>query len=325
MADQGLDKPRLKLRVSDIVHEAEGIARFALTDPANAALPRFTAGAHVEIRLGDGMVRSYSLTNDPAETHQYVIAVLREEGGRGGSIAMHDRVKVGDVLDVSVPRNRFALAGEEARFHLLVAGGIGVTPMMAMIHALEARGAAWHMHYCTRSLERTAFRATLAPYVAAGKVTLHHDGGDPSRGLDVSATLSRYEVGKHVYFCGPPGFMSAVKAALVSWPTHTVHCEYFAAAADAAAAQADNKPFTIKIRSTDDVFDVPADKSIIDVLRENGMSIDSDCEDGYCGTCITRFLSGDPEHRDTVLSEGERRSYMMICCSRAKGTLELDL
>ncbi len=325
MPDQVPEKTWLKLRVSDIVREAEGISQFELTDPANGALPRFTAGAHVEIRLGDQMVRSYSLSNNPAETHRYAVAVLREEAGRGGSLAMHDRVSVGDILEVSAPRNRFPLAGEEARFHLLLAGGIGVTPMMAMIHELEARGAAWHMHYCTRSPERTAFQTALAPHIAAGKVTLHHDGGDPTRGLDLAATLTKFEVGNHIYFCGPPGFMSATKAALVSWPVHTVHFEYFTASDDAKDLQAENNPFEIKIHSTGKVLEVPTDKSILDVLRENGLTIDSDCEDGFCGTCITRFLSGDPDHRDTVLSDGERRSYMMLCCSRAKGMLELDL
>jgi ferredoxin-NADP reductase len=326
MAEQGIEKTWLKLRVSDIVREAEAIARFEFTDPANAPLPRFTAGAHVEVRVGDSMIRSYSLSNDPAEAHRYVVAVLREESGRGGSVAMHDRVSVGDILEVSTPCNRFPLAGDEAQFHLLLAGGIGVTPMMAMVHELEARGARWNMHYCTRSPERTAFLIDLAPHVAAGKVSVHHDEGDPARGLDIAATLSRFDVGTHLYFCGPPGFMSATKAAVGHWPVHTVHCEYFTAAEGAQKPAMENNPFEIRIRSTGDVFEVPSDKSIIDVLREHGHVIDSDCEDGYCGTCITRYLSGDPDHRDTVLSESERHSYMMICCSRAKcGTLELDL
>lgn len=323
MADQGGEKTWLKLRVSDIVREAEGISRFEFGDPAGAPLPRFSAGAHVELRVGDGMIRSYSLCNDPAETHRYAVAVLREEGGRGGSIAMHDRVSVGDILEVSTPRNHFPLAGNEALSHLLMAGGIGVTPMIAMIHELEARGARWHMHYCTRSPERTAFLSQLAPLIAAGKVTVHHDEGDPARGLDIAKTLGNFEIGTHLYFCGPPGFMSAVKAAVGYWPVHTVHCEYFTASEDRPEFK--NDPFEIKLRSTGNVLKVPADKTIVDVLREHGHTIDSDCEDGYCGTCITRYLSGDPEHRDTVLSEGERKTYMMICCSRAKGTLELDL
>ncbi len=323
MPDQGIEKNWLPLRVANIMRAAEGILLFEFVDPTGAALPRFAAGAHVEVRIDDGILRSYSISNDPSETHRYVVAVLREEDGRGGSRAMHDRVKAGDVLEVSAPRNHFPLAGPVAQFHLLLAGGIGVTPMMAMIRELEARGAPWHMHYCTRSPERTAFRDELAPYAAAGKVTFHHDGGDPARGLDLAATLSKFNIGTHVYFCGPPAFMSAAKAAVGLWPAHTVHSEYFSGAED--KPQFENKPFEIKIRSTGDVFEVPADKTIIEVLRENGHAIDSNCEDGYCGTCITRFLSGDPEHRDTVLSEGERKTYMMICCSRGKGSLELDL
>ncbi len=320
---EGVEKNWLSLRVAGITPAAEGILLFEFVDPAGGALPRFTAGAHVELRIDDGILRSYSLSNDPAETHRYVVAVLREEAGRGGSRAMHDRIKVGDMLQVSSPRNHFPLAGPEAQFHLLLAGGIGITPMMAMIRELEARGASWHLHYCTRSPERTAFRDELAAYAAAGKVTFHHDGGDPARGLDLAATLGKFEIGTHVYFCGPSGFMSATKAAVGLWPAHTVHCEYFSGVED--KPHFENAPFEVKIRSTGDVLQVPVDKSIIDVLRENGHDIDTDCEDGYCGTCITRYLSGEPEHRDTVLSEGERKTYMMICCSRGKGALELDL
>ncbi len=319
----GVDKNWLSLRVSNIATAAEGIFLFEFVDQTGAKLPRFTAGAHVEVRIDHDIVRSYSLCNDPAETHRYVVAVLREEAGRGGSRAMHDRLKIGDVLEVSAPRNHFPLAGPEAQLHLLLAGGIGITPMMAMIRELEARGARWRMHYCTRSPERTAFRGELMPYVTAGKVTFHHDGGDPARGLDLAGTLSKFDIGTHVYFCGPSGFMSATKAAVGLWPAHAVHCEYFSGVED--KPEYENKPFKVKIRSTGKVFEVPADKSIIDVLRENGHIIDTDCEDGYCGTCITRYLSGEPEHRDTVLSEGERKTYMMICCSRARGALELDL
>ncbi len=323
MSDYRVEKTWLKLRVVEITREADDILRFEFMDPSGAALPRFTAGAHVEVRIDDNTIRSYSLSNNPAETHRYVIAVLREDRGRGGSVVMHDRVKVGDVMEVSTPLNHFPLAGSEARFHLLLAGGIGVTPMIAMIHELEARRVPWHMHYCTRSPRRTAFMTVLAPYAAAGKVTFHHDDGDPARGIDLATTLSKFEIGTHVYYCGPSSFMSAAKAAVVLWPAHTVHCEYFSGSDD--KPRFENKPFEIRIRSTGDLFEVPADKTIIDVLRENGHVIDSDCEDGYCGTCITRYLCGDPEHRDTVLSEGERKTYMMICCSRAKGTLELDL
>ena len=312
------------LRVSKITREAQDIASFELVDPAGLELPPFTAGAHLDVRINDHTRRQYSLCNDPQERHRYVIAVLNEPAGRGGSRAMHEQVAVGSVLPVSAPHNRFPLAGREARFHLLLAGGIGVTPMLAMIAELERRASPWHMHYCTRNPARTAFLDRLRPLIAAGKVELHHDDGDPARGLDIARTLAAFEIGAHVYFCGPPGFMHAAKASVSAWPPFNVHYEYFTATDD--RTEAVNTPFRVKIKSSGQVFDIPADRSIVAVLRDNGFDIETDCEDGYCGTCITRYLDGEPDHRDTVLGEDERRRYAMICCARAKSPmLVLDL
>src|SRR5215472_2408192 len=171
------------LRVSNITREAQDIASFELLDPLGLELPPFTAGAHLDVRINDYIRRQYSLCNDPQERDRYVIAVLNEPAGRGGSRAMHEQIAVGSVLLVSTPRNRFPLAGREARVHLLLAGGIGVTPMLAMIAELERRTSPWHMHYCTRSPARTAFLDRLRPLIAAGKVELHHGrrrpGGRP--------------------------------------------------------------------------------------------------------------------------------------------------
>jgi vanillate monooxygenase ferredoxin subunit len=312
------------LRVSKITREAQDIASFELVDPAGLELPPFTAGAHLDVRINDDILRQYSLCNDPQERHRYVIAVLNEPAGRGGSRAMHEQVAVGSVLPVSAPHNRFPLAGREARFHLLLAGGIGVTPMLAMIAELERRTSPWHMHYCTRNPARTAFLDRLRPLIAAGKVELHHDDGDPARGLDIARTLAAFEIGAHVYFCGPPGFMHAAKASVSAWPPFNVHYEYFTAADD--RTEAANTPFRVKIKRSGQVFDIPADRSIVAVLRDNGFEIETDCEDGYCGTCITRYLEGEPDHRDTVLGEDERQRYAMICCARAKSPmLVLDL
>lgn len=314
----------LTLRVQAVTREAEGILAYELVDPEGGALPPFSAGAHVEVEAPGGLRRQYSLCNDPDERHRYVIAVLKEAVGRGGSKAMHEAVGAGSLLNASAPMNRFELAGSEARYHLLLAGGIGITPLMAMIETLESRGVRWKLHYCTRSPETTAFRARLEPRIAAGRVALHHDGGDPSRGLDLQALLAEYEIGTHVYFCGPPGFMSAAKASTAAWPPHCVHFEYFTGAENDPGLE--DAPFRIELKRSGRVLEVPADRSIVDVLRDAGHDIETDCEDGYCGTCITRYLEGEPEHRDTVLSENERGSYVMICCARAKGPpLVLDL
>jgi vanillate O-demethylase ferredoxin subunit len=322
MVDPRTVRTTLQARVVAVHREAEDILTFELA-PVDGDLPPFEAGAHVDVHLPGGILRQYSLCNDPAERHRYVIAVLRETAGRGGSAALHE-VKPGEVVTISAPRNHFPLAGREARSHLLLAGGIGVTPMMAMLATLRERGADYHLHYCTRSPERTAFLDRLAPLIEAGRVTLHHDGGDPARGLDLRALLATYEPGTHLYYCGPTGFMSAVKGATGAWPAHAVHFEYFAA--PEAEEGRENAPFQIKIKATGQVLDVPAAQSIVDVLRANGFAIDTDCREGYCGTCITRYFEGEPEHRDTVLSEKERKSYVMICCARAKASpLVLDL
>jgi ferredoxin-NADP reductase len=322
LENQAEDQKRLELRVRAIKRETADIACFELVDPQGQDLPRFAAGAHINVRLSDEIQRQYSLCNDPAERNRYVIAVLKEPGGRGGSLAMHELAE-GRMLVVSAPLNRFPLAGKEARFHLLLAGGIGVTPMMAMVAELEARQCRWHLHYCTKSRACSAFIDQLQPLILDNKVQLHHDGGNPERGLNIGRTLSQFEIGTHVYFCGPPGFMRAVKDAVGAWPPHNVHCEYFTAPIEQASTS--NMPFQIKIQKSGQVFDVPADKSIVSILRENNFHIETDCEEGYCGTCITRYLEGEPEHRDTVLSAGEREKYVMICCARSKSpTLVLD-
>jgi vanillate monooxygenase ferredoxin subunit len=313
-----------EVQVDRITRETPDIAAFALVHPDGSELPSFTAGAHIDVQLSSGLRRQYSLCNDPRERHRYVIAVLREEAGRGGSKAMHDELAVGHRLTISGPRNTFPLAGREARLHLLLAGGIGVTPMMAMIAELEARGASWRMHYCTRSLERTAFVARLQPLIDAGTVTLHHDDGDPARGLDLRAVLRTFALGTHVYVCGPPGFMAAANAAFGAWPPHTVHREYFSPPEEPPAGG--GAAFQVQINRTGQVFDVPAGRSIVAVLREHGFDIATDCEEGYCGTCITPYLAGDPDHRDTVLDHAQRGRYVMICCARAhRSPLVLDL
>lgn len=348
-------KMKLALKVAAIKTEAEGIKSFEVRAADGRDLPGFTAGSHIEVHLPGDMIRSYSLCNDPAERHRYVFAVLREADGRGGSKYLHDEVRVGETLTITAPRNHFALAGREARHHLLLAGGIGVTPMIAMIAELEARKVPWSMHYCTRSAERTAFLKQLKPYIDAGKVVLHHDNGAPTSGaasekqpsllgrlfgakretpatridvpaggLDIKQFLSSFEVGTHLYYCGPPGFMKACGDSLEPWPPFNVHREFFQGSGQALSTEG-NAPFQVKLKSTGKVLDVPADKTIVEVLKANGCRVETDCNEGFCGTCITRFISGEPEHRDTVLSEKDRKSYVMVCCSRAKGLLALDL
>ena len=312
------------LRVNTITDETPSIKTFELVDPEGLDLPPFTAGSHVDVTLPDGQQRQYSLCNAPAEHHRYLVGVLRETSGRGGSRQMHERVAVGDLLQVSMPRNNFPLDGS-AIHHLLIAGGIGVTPLMAMIHSLQWLGADYALHYCTRDAAQTAFRTLLAADDVAPRVHLHHDGGVPGRGLDVVALLATVAPGKHVYCCGPAGLMAAVKAASAHWPAGQIHFEHFAAPV-ASAVVGGAAAFEVEIASTGAVYLVPPDRSILSVLLSEGLLVDSSCEAGVCGTCATRYLSGEPEHHDFVLSDVEQREQVMVCVSRARSArLVLDL
>ena len=216
----------MRVRVRSIIYLAQRINGYELVDPEERELPAFTAGAHISVRAGNGPVRDFSLWNDPAERARYCIAVLREPEGLG-SREWHERVRAGDIIEATPPRNNFPLAAE-AEHHLLIAGGIGITPIMAMIAELRRRRADFHLHYCTRSPEETAFLEDLAILAAQGRAQFHHDGGDPAKGLDIAATLSDYRPDTHLYYCGPAGMMAASEAASRHWPPGTVHCEYFA-------------------------------------------------------------------------------------------------
>jgi ferredoxin-NADP reductase len=214
------------LRIRSITYLAARINGYELVDPQERDLPGFTAGAHISVGLSEGLVRDFSLWNDPAERRRYCIAVLRELDGRG-SRQMHENVRVGDIVKGSMPRNNFPLAAAAER-HLLIAGGIGITPIMAMIAELRRRRAQFRLHYCTRSPEETAFLDDLAVLAAQGRVQFHHDGGDPANGLDIAATLRECRPGTHLYYCGPAGMMAAAAAASTHWPAGTVHFEFFA-------------------------------------------------------------------------------------------------
>ena len=260
-----VDPRRLKVRVRQITVEAERIRSYELVDPAGAALPSFTAGAHLEVWLPSGLARSYSLANDPTETDRYVIAVQRELAGRGGSAEMHDAVNEGDLIEVSVPRNNFPLAAN-ATHHRLIAGGIGITPILSMVRELERTGQNWSLHYCTRQPDHTAFRELLAAPPFADRVRLHHDGGNPVNGLDFAALLRTPQPGEKVYCCGPTGFMNAVQSAMVHWPAGSLHLEHFTAAPALPASA--NGAFEIELASSSKVFTVPADRSILELRLE---------------------------------------------------------
>ncbi len=315
------------LRVQSIRAETDTVKVFELVDPDGLELSPFTAGSHVELALPDGTLRQYSLCNDPRERHRYLLGVLLEAAGRGGSRYMHELVGQGDLLQVSAPRNHFSL-DETARRHVLIAGGIGVTPLLSMVARLQQIEAEFELHYCTRELATTAFEKQLSGQRLNHKVRLYHDGGIPANGLDLVALLATVEPNTRVYCCGPSGLMAAVKAAASHWPGSHVRFEHFAPGVDGLAGQviSANGAFEVELAGSGTIHNVPSDRSILSVLLSEGVMVDSSCEAGVCGTCQTRYLSGTPDHRDFVLTNDEQRDFLMICVSRAKTPrLVLDL
>ena len=314
-----------RVRIAHKTIEAQDICSFELVAADGGVLPAFSAGAHVDVHLGDALVRPYSLCNDPRERHRYLIAVLREPASRGGSAAMH-ALREGQEITISEPRNHFALA-RDAQSHLLLAGGIGITPVLAMAEHLAVEGAAFEMHYCTRSVDRTAFMQRLRAAVFAPQVQFHHDDGPAAQKLDIATLVATPQVGRHLYVCGPTGFMEAVLSAARSagWAESSLHREYFvgpAAATDGGSA------FDVQLASSGALIRVKANQSVVAALAAAGVQLPVSCEQGVCGTCVTRVLDGTPEHRDLYLTDEEhaRGDCFTPCCSRALSPrLVLDL
>ena len=321
---------RLRLQVRQIRFEGVGINSYELVDPAGLPLPPFEAGAHIDVHLGQGLVRQYSLSNDPAERHRYVIAVLNDANGRGGSRTLHEQLHVQDFVEVSSPRNNFHL-NEQAAKIILIAGGIGVTPLKSMAHHLERTGKPYALYYCAKDRAYAAFSEEFELFSSKDSHRFHFDGGNPAEGLNINALLRVPEDGQHVYYCGPAGFMKACAAASQHWPAGTVHAEHFKASAEATdgiglAASSDAGGFTVKLASSGALVEVGPQQSIVDALAAIGVVIETSCQSGLCGSCKTHYLEGDVDHRDCILSDDEHKGYLTACVSRARsGMLVLDL
>ncbi|AQV97877.1 oxidoreductase [Cupriavidus necator] len=316
----------LKVKVAAKTLLAEGIAGFELVPATEDDLPAFEAGSHIDVHLPGGLIRQYSLYDLSSADSGYRIGVLREPESRGGSAMLVNTIAVGDVLSISAPRNHFALHSAEAKT-LLFAGGIGITPILCMAQQLERDGRAFEMHYCGRTSARMAFVERLQAERFSDRVSVHVDEGAPEQQLDARAAIGTPAPDKHLYVCGPGGFMGHVldTARALGWDEEHLHREYFAAdpidhSSDAA--------FEIAIRSSGQIIKVAAGQSAAHALLDAGFDLPLSCEQGVCGTCMTRVLSGTPDHRDLYLTsdEHERNDCFMPCCSRAKTPrLLLDL
>lgn len=320
MSAEAYADPQMLLRITAAHDVADGIRGFELVQPDGSELPVFTPGSHVKVQTPSGALRKYSLCNDPAERHRYVIAVKRDAGGRGGSISMHDSVREGDTLPTSIPENAFPLVSNAKAF-LFIAGGIGITPILSMIRSFgDLPPSPWKLLYLSRSPESTAFADELR---SLGKhVTVHHDHGDPARSFDLWPALEK-PGSAHIYCCGPRPLMESVRDMTGHWSPGKVHFESFN---EGGGVKPDDKPFKVRLARSAREFEVPVGTSILKVLREQGGSAPSSCESGTCGTCRTTLLAGEADHRDMVLMPEEMATQIMICVSRAKSTeLVLDL
>lgn len=318
--------PTISVRVACKQQEAVDICTFELVAEDGSPLPAFSAGSHVDVHLPGGLTRQYSLCNDPMESHRYLIGVLRDPASRGGSVAIHDLVAEGQLLQISAPANHFPLA-HDARRHLLLAGGIGVTPILCMVERLANAGADFEMHYCTRSPERTAFQQRITTSSFAPKVHFHFDDGAAGQKLDIEALLSAPTSGLHLYVCGPKGFMDAVLNAAreKGWPEAQLHYEFFAGTVTISDSDAS---FEVQIASSGKIVVVPSDKTVVQALAEAGVDVQMSCEQGVCGTCLTRVIEGIPDHKDMYLKPEEQAANDQFtpCCSRARSArLVLDL
>lgn len=316
------ESPWIDVTIAKREAVATDIISLELQSADGSVLPAYSAGAHVDVDVRSGLIRQYSLTGDPEDRGRYRLGILLDPESRGGSSAIHAHFQPGRTIRIGRPRNNFPLR-DDAAHTVLFAGGIGITPMLNMAYVLEARGASWEMHYCGRTLDRLAFTQDLATF--GERVHLHVDDGPREQRLDIDAVLARAPGDRHLYVCGPNGFMDFVvrSAEKHGWAKETIHLERFG-----AEVNTDGAPFTVIARKSGKTFEVQPGETIAQKLEEQGISVQVSCQSGVCGTCLTRVLEGMPDHRDLVQTDLEKASNAQItlCCSRSKTkTLVLDV
>ena len=301
---------------------ADGVIGFELA-ARNGHLPTFQPGAHIDLHLPNGMTRQYSITNGPGELMSYIIGVKQESASKGGSKVLVETVREGDLLSISEPRNNFPLRRDAIRT-VLIAGGIGITPLLSMARFLDKSSLPYELHYFTRAGETTAFRSELE--ALHGKVIFHTGLPREQIAQTISDALGQWSMAQHVYVCGPGPMLETVRAtaAAQGWPDESIHFEYF----KNDKVIDNSSSFDVELARSAMTLHVPSGKSIMEVMREAGLTVPSSCEQGACGTCLTTVIEGEVDHQDVYLNDSEKRanSCMMTCVSRAKSArLVLDI
>lgn len=314
---------RLQVRLESIRYATRDILVYEFVRPEGGALPAAEPGAHVDIHLANGITRSYSLLHAHAAPERYLVGVKRDPNSRGGSRYMHEQLRVGTLVELSGPRNHFPLE-EQAAHSVLIAGGIGITPILCMAERLAAQGASFELWYASRTRADLAFLPDLARF--GERVRLHVDD-EAGAVLDMAAIVAAAPPDAHFYCCGPAPMLAGYEAAAAAAARapETVHLERFGASQPVATG---GDGFCIALARSGIELQVPSDATVLQVLTENGIAIDSSCEAGICGCCEVAVLEGEVDHRDEVLTAAQRagNKSMMVCCSRARGArLVLDL
>jgi len=315
----------MQARVKRISYEAENVNSYELTAPGGGELAPFTAGSHIDLHLTNGMIRSYSLLNDPREQNRYIVAVNKDAASRGGSRFIHETMRVGDIVTISRPRNNFVLQ-ENAPHSVLIAGGIGITPLLSMIRRLDALDRSWELFYAARTRSTAAFLDELVTLRRNREASLHlhFDQEMLGRMLDLPAIVKAAPTDAHLYCCGPVPMLNSFETSTADRSDDHVHLEYFKAKETPAAEGG----FEVKLARSNRSITIRDGETIHDALLRSGIAASYACQEGVCGTCETRVVEGIPDHRDSFLSKEERAANktMMICCSGSKlPTLVLDL
>ncbi|WP_315709425.1 PDR/VanB family oxidoreductase [Brenneria uluponensis] len=321
--------PMLNVVVDALFRQGEGNLALRLVSADEQPLPAFEAGAHIDVHLADGIQRPYSLAGDPADRDHYLLCIRYEAASRGASRYVHESLRVGQHLSVSYPRNQFALV--PAKRYLLLAGGIGITPLLSMAESLDQAATPFELHYFVKHRRAIAFRDRLQRGFRHGECQIWcgNEGHSPRQTLPKSLYAGASH--RRLYVCGPSGFMAQViqQAQAHDWPQDRIHHEAFCPPVVADSATATDSEFTVELASSGRSFRVPSDKTIAAVLLENDVAVPLSCEMGICGACLTAVREGTPDHRDTVQSDAEKSGsaqHIALCCSRSHSSrLVIDL
>jgi tetrachlorobenzoquinone reductase len=312
----------IEVRLTDVATVARDTNVYTFRRPDGGRLPPYQPGAHIDIHLPNGLIRQFSLLNPDPDPASYVVGIKLDAASRGGSRYFFEALQVGHALKISAPRNNFPLVGD-AEHVVLFAGGIGITPIWCMAQQLAAQNRSWKLYYSCRSRADMAFLAALEKF-GPDSVTLHFDDEADGKFLDIAGAIGAAPPNAHFYCCGPNPMLTAFEAAAAGRPRHQVHVEYFTPKAEAATSGG----FWVELARSGEEYYIPEGKKILEVLFDAGVDVDYSCELGICGECVTRVISGIPEHRDSVLSEEEQATNekVMICCCGCKSErLVLDM